>query len=81
MPIALLRAFATMLPRIDAEEQLSRMRIAAVGGSVSYELDAVTRMEAAFERLARGEDAEPKAARATPEQLAEIGVGVVMVEA
>lgn len=77
-------AFATMLPRLSAEEQLAAVRGAALVAGQYAEHDARALM-AGLERQAAGEpstgsaQAEGRARKAGPGELAMIGIGAVVV--
>lgn len=73
----MVRAFVTMLPRLQAQEQLDAIRAQALafGGYAENdreEMMSTLRAAAAGEEI---EDEEPT--RATPELLAAMGIGIV----
>lgn len=75
--------YLAMIPRLDAEAQLSAVRGAIVSRALNMEPKDADRWMAERDRVATGADAEdaPRAAKATPEALAAMGIGVVMMEA
>lgn len=77
MPIALLKAYAAMLPRLEAEEQLGRIHAGALafGGGEKRDRE---RAIAALERQARGPQAKRKPQKANPADLAVMGIAVRM---
>lgn len=75
MPIALLKAYAAMLPRLDAEEQLSRVHAGALafGGGEKRERESAI---GALERQAKGPRGKAKPVKANPADLAAMGIAV-----
>ena len=80
-PIALIHALATMLPRLQAEEQLTAIRSAIAGGSVSMDGADVQRRLSELERLAMADPGRRRAPPASPAMLAAMGIAVVEAEA
>lgn len=68
-----------MLPRLQAEERLGLVEAYALGSGAYKEHDHLEMMRQLREQAA-GEQAPPPA-RANPEQLAEMGFGVILVPA
>lgn len=79
MPIALVHAFVAMLPRLEAEEQLTRIEAAQLGGGLVEAKEAARRV-GELERAALG-DARRKALPPSGDALAAIGIGVRRAEA
>jgi hypothetical protein len=75
MPIALLKAYAAMLPRLEAEEQLARVHAGglAFGGGEAREREKAI---GALQQQARGPRAKVKPARADPADLAAMGIAM-----
>lgn len=64
-----------MLPRLQAEEQLAGVRVAALGGGL-VEKDEAGRRLRAMEAIARGDGGgKPRPRKATPADLAKMGIG------
>jgi len=79
MPIALLKSYAAMLPRLQAEEQLARIRAGALASGVGEKRDR-DRALAALERQAKGPAARSKPKKASPADLAAMGIAVRMAD-
>lgn len=79
MPIALVLAHMHMLPRLRAEDQLAAVRVAQLGGSAQFPIDDVKVQIRELEAAANIDRPRRRAARATPEALAAMGIGVVAV--
>lgn len=78
MPIALIKGYAAMLPRLQAEEQLARIGATALGMGGGEKRDR-DRAIAALEKQARGPVAKrPKKAR--PADLAAMGIALRVAE-
>ena len=76
-PVAIVRAYAAMLPRLEAEEALRGWGLAMLGaGRVSAA--AARRKERELMRAAHGRAARP--ARATPQAMAMMGIAVEIVD-
>ena len=73
-PIALLRSYAEVLPRLQAEETLDRAASVALGSGTMKKGQAAS-MRQRLERQIRGPQWRPKPAR--PDQLAAMGIRVV----
>jgi hypothetical protein len=71
MPMALVRASLTMMPRLQAEEALLAVQVTALGTGSLKPGDA----RAVRDRLARAAGRRARAHRATPEGLAAMGIG------
>ncbi|MFN3990056.1 MAG: hypothetical protein ACK4IS_07340 [Erythrobacter sp.] len=75
MPIALLKAYAAMLPRLEAEEQLARVEagvLAFGGGDKAERREAIRELQ----RRARGPGRRAKPAKASLADLAGMGIAV-----
>lgn len=72
-PIALVRAFIRMLPRLDAEEQIAASSVHALGSGAMEKKDR-ERMLAALRKAAGGKRARAK--KASVAELAVMGIGV-----
>ena len=72
-----MRAFAAMIPRLDAEERLNAMTDhgAVVGGGKNHGSDRARHIRA-LEKAAQGGQRR-RAAKASPATLAGMGIGVV----
>ena len=75
VPIAVLSAFASAIPRIEAGEQLTAIETAALGGGL-VEQRARAKALSGIERRAIG-GAAPARAKADIGSLAAMGIGVV----
>jgi hypothetical protein len=75
MPLAVIRAFVAMLPRLEAEEALKTAQRVSVGTGATKNGRAVIR---GWERAARG--GRSRAVKPTPDQLADLGIGVHVAE-
>jgi hypothetical protein len=75
MPIALLKAYAAMLPRLEAEEQLGRIHAGALafGGGEKRDRE---RALAQLERQAKGPAARKNPKKANPADLAAMGIAI-----
>lgn len=75
MPVTLVKAYAVMLPRLEAEEQLARISAGALAFGVG---DKAERREAIrdLERRARGPGKRAKPAKASAADLAGMGIAV-----
>ncbi len=73
MPMALVRAYLAMLPRLTAEETLAASTAVALGSGTLKNPDQV---EGALMRVVRG-DRKPAARVRDPAALAAMGIGVV----
>lgn len=74
--MAAVRGYARMIPRLQAEEALAAMDVAAMGNSASFAIKDVQRAQRDLQRIARGGEV-PRAARPTPAALAAMGIEVV----
>jgi hypothetical protein len=72
MPLAVIRAFVAMLPRLEAEEALKTAQRVTGATKTGW---AVIR---GWERAARG--GRSRAVKPTPDQLADLGIGVHVAE-
>lgn len=75
VPVAMVRAYLTMLPRLQAEEAVAAAEAAALGAGLLKPADR-RRILARLERQAAGGASSP-AAPADPAILAAIGIAVV----
>ena len=75
MPVALILAYLAMLPRLEAEERLGALDVAVSGNSASFEPDAVPKQIRALEQRASGGKRKQRAVKASPADLAAMGVG------
>lgn len=73
MPIALVRAFVAMLPRLQAEDQLAAIEAGQLAWGAGEEDERKSRVRE-LERAALG-GRRPKRAPASPEALAAAGIG------
>lgn len=80
VPIALLRVFSAMLPKLDAEERLAGIRVAQLGGSATVEIAELKSQIRSIEAMAGLISPRSRPARPSPESLAAMGIGVVMAE-
>lgn len=74
MPAGLVRACITMLPKLQAEEQLAAISAASIGGGHVKPADS-RRAIRDLERAANG--GRRRAMKATPEVLAAMGIAVI----
>jgi hypothetical protein len=79
MPLALVLAYMHMLPRLHAEDQLAAVRVAQLGGSAQFPIDEVKSQVRTLEDAANPNRPRRRAAKATPEALAAMGIGLVSV--
>lgn len=81
MPIALISAYAELLPKLRAEE--AREAVANITHGVSQRMDerGIRERDRALEREVHGGGPQPKAAKASLEQLAAMGIGVTAIPA
>ena len=73
MPIALVRSYLAMLPRLAAEETLDASTAVALGSGA---LKAARQVSDKLLRTARA-GAKPRGAKPSPAMLAQMGIGVV----
>lgn len=75
VPVALLKAYAAMLPRLEAEEQLRRIEAGALafGGGEKRDRE---RAIAKLERQAKGPKARQRPKQASASDLAMMGIAV-----
>lgn len=77
----MLRMYAAALPKLEAEAQLSAIRVAQLGGSASFDMDALKDQVRELENIADVRSHGPKAARASAANMAAMGIGAIMVGA
>lgn len=80
MPIALVRSYNAMLPRLQAEEHLAQMEAMTIGSGQAKPDEARARVTE-LEREALGGHRPRAKARPTADGLAALGIGVRMVDA
>ncbi len=81
MPIGLLKSYATMLPRLNAEERLGAVQDAAIAAMTRLEPGDAQGWSADTQRIANGEDVSGRRGQpATPDALAAIGIGVTIIQ-
>lgn len=68
-----------MLPRLQAEDQLAAVNAHVIAARMQMEPADAKRIVGEWVRATEGSDAVPHAAPATPEGLAAIGIGTVIV--
>jgi len=79
MPIALVRAFVAMLPRLQAEEQLAAIEAATIGNCVGEPQDRQRRVRELEREALGGRRRRP--AKASNADLAAMGIGMTLVDA
>ncbi len=81
MPVALIHALAAMLPRLEAEEALAALRLGGAAQRMVPDGDGARELARELERAAQREGrTRRRAAKATPEQLAAMGIATVTSE-
>ena len=73
MPIALVRSYLAMLPRLVAEETLDAAKAVALGSGT---LEDARGIQAGLLRVARA-GAKPRGVKPSPAMLAQMGIAVV----
>jgi len=80
LPMGILRALARMLPRLQAEQSLEAVDQIAVGINMGFTEGATKGPARRWQQALQGATPLPRD-RATPQQLAAIGIGVRRVSA
>lgn len=84
VPIGLVRGMAAAIPRLSAEEYLVQIDMATMGNSARFDLKDIHSHQRNLRRLASGDDGRAERRRKrgappSPEALAAMGIGVVLV--
>lgn len=79
LPVVLVQALATMMPRLQAEEHLAAIEAAQLGAGLVEAKDAQRRIRE-LEREALGSGHRAARKSASPDQLAAMGIGLRMVD-
>lgn len=74
--MGLVLAYLKMLPRLTAEDELTGVRIAQLGASARFEFADMKSYLRTVEDQMNPDRRRPRAAKASPETLAAMGIGV-----
>jgi len=67
-----------MMPRLEAGEHLAALRVQGLAMGGYAREDAEEMLRELRERVSGGDTSQPKAKKATPDQLRALGIGVIM---
>lgn len=79
--MSLVLSYLAMMPRLIAEEQLTAVRVGQLSGSAQFDMDDVKAQMREMEDAANPNRRPPRARRASSDELAAMGIGMVFVPA